>query len=797
MDSQSRTSLASSSSSMSDTTEVITLFPGWATKKYANGSPRVNPTGPTPFEVEVFTSGYAISYPNRDTLSRSHRAFIRLAKGFASLPKLVHDAALPHQPTRSTEELLAETGPIHLPPRPDEIDEAFNTAYRSSIPSDDIGTLGQGPSAGPLPGESLVNLTSDAINKLHANLEARLKPFWSSVVSNRKVRLHIFASPHTTDDAHHDLDDETYWEYNKPLASTDVVTTSDGSFQARFTVGWDQLCVHPRALHIAFGQAEPGCEEREHDVVVVAELLEQLPDSEQQNVPYPSYVSPRRASRTSQPATTTTKSQIHIPITHSPIRVISDIDDTIKKSGVLSGARAVFYNVFVKELTECIIPGMGEWYTSMWKRGVRFHYVSNGPFEYVSVLNEYLPLSQLPAGSIKLKSYARRSLFNGLMSTAAGRKRAGVEEVLDSFPDSRFFLIGDSGEQDLELYADLARERPSNILGVFIRDVSTEEGVTDPIEDPTGWNAVVAHATSKTLGMDSEARLATDEDPVVGDPEPPRRIANSRRSVSELLLSVAGRRSSSLSSFLAYTDRDPERLAAESAGESDSDSGMMYPSQRNGSAPIVQGEPEEMRPGDRALINDQIESDTDPTPRMNTVPRMMSTNESVPIITCVDESTPRQYITEAPKAVRPPSLYTRPASSSASTLSTSRRSQRTGDATSSASSASSVSSSHSQFSLSAALQDNGNGGGGGGGADTRKLRHIFKAKVEKMTRTATTSNSVDERRRAELQVRVWRARTLMPSHVVFRVFRHPVECTEVAETLDREFGSSKAAAASA
>jgi hypothetical protein len=64
-----------------------------------------------------------------------------------------------------------------------------------------------------------------------------------------------------------------------------------------------------------------------------------------------------------------------IPITHSPIRVISDIDDTIKISNILSGARAVFRNVFVKELKDSVIPGMGEWYRGMWDRGIRFHYV--------------------------------------------------------------------------------------------------------------------------------------------------------------------------------------------------------------------------------------------------------------------------------------------------------------------------------------------------------------------------------------------------------------------------------------
>lgn len=60
------------------------------------------------------------------------------------------------------------------------------------------------------------------------------------------------------------------------------------------------------------------------------------------------------------------------------------------------------------------------------------------------------------------------------MWEAAGeRKRAGVIDVLDNFIESRFFLVGDTGEKDLELYVDLARERPGQILGIFIRDVTS------------------------------------------------------------------------------------------------------------------------------------------------------------------------------------------------------------------------------------------------------------------------------------------------------------------------------------
>lgn len=140
--------------------------------------------------------------------------------------------------------------------------------------------------------------------------------------------------------------------------------------------------------------------------------------------------------------------------------------------------------------------------------GVRFHYVvslntyelitpvsmffqSNSPFELLPVLTEYFDISSLPegmearyadgsflimyihTGSIKLKSYAARSLLPALLSPPAARKRQGVIDVLDAFPESRFLLVGDTGEQDLELYTELARERPHQVVGVFVRNVST------------------------------------------------------------------------------------------------------------------------------------------------------------------------------------------------------------------------------------------------------------------------------------------------------------------------------------
>lgn len=69
-------------------------------------------------------------------------------------------------------------------------------------------------------------------------------------------------------------------------------------------------------------------------------------------------------------------SYLRLTLIHTALTgLISDIDDTIKFSNILSGARSVFFNVFVKELHEALIPGMPEWYNALWTRGVRFHYV--------------------------------------------------------------------------------------------------------------------------------------------------------------------------------------------------------------------------------------------------------------------------------------------------------------------------------------------------------------------------------------------------------------------------------------
>ncbi|KAI2091292.1 hypothetical protein LOZ36_000939 [Ophidiomyces ophidiicola] len=153
------------------------------------------------------------------------------------------------------------------------------------------------------------------------------------------------------------------------------------------------------------------------------------------------------------------------------VSLISDIDDTIKHSAIVSGAKEMFRNTFVRNLADLSILGVKEWYSQMANLGVGIHYVSNSPWQLYSLLKNYFTLTGLPPGSMHLKQYS--GMLQGIFEPTADRKRPTLERIIQDFPDRQFILVGDSGEVDLEIYTELAIANPGRILGIFIRDVTT------------------------------------------------------------------------------------------------------------------------------------------------------------------------------------------------------------------------------------------------------------------------------------------------------------------------------------
>lgn len=169
-------------------------------------------------------------------------------------------------------------------------------------------------------------MDSGILRQLHANLDARLQPFWSSKLDNREVRVTLYAQPPESFPRHQSQD-------SPPLATAIVRTNPQGYFSHKFSVSFEELCTHDQALHIAFGNHQD-----EYSFSVRAELLPTVyaPNSDGAGAETTRDVEVEREA---------VQVQAELPLTSARVRLISDIDDTVKISEVLMGVRAIFHNV--------------------------------------------------------------------------------------------------------------------------------------------------------------------------------------------------------------------------------------------------------------------------------------------------------------------------------------------------------------------------------------------------------------------------------------------------------------------
>ena len=161
--------------------------------------------------------------------------------------------------------------------------------------------------------------------------------------------------------------------------------------------------------------------------------------------------------------------------------VISDVDDTILETGVQRVGHMIRQTFTGSALTRTPFPGAAELYRDLAAEVNPVFYVSSSPWNLHSFLTAFLEHRDFPEGPVLLRD---------LLGTAEGReqKHARIREVLDLHPDLRFVLIGDSGEKDPEIYADIVRAYPGRILATFIREVrlDPDDGRVERVT--SAWN---------------------------------------------------------------------------------------------------------------------------------------------------------------------------------------------------------------------------------------------------------------------------------------------------------------------
>jgi phosphatidate phosphatase APP1 len=157
--------------------------------------------------------------------------------------------------------------------------------------------------------------------------------------------------------------------------------------------------------------------------------------------------------------------------------VVSDVDDTVVHTGATSVVKMAG-TVFLRNAhTRLPLDGVAEFYRALQagsQTGVAnpLFYVSSSPWNLYDLFEQFFRIHGLPDGPLILRDWGFER--DSLLSIRHTRfKLAAIRRILDAYPDLPFILLGDSGEEDPEIYAEVMRHYPGRILSAYIRDVNS------------------------------------------------------------------------------------------------------------------------------------------------------------------------------------------------------------------------------------------------------------------------------------------------------------------------------------
>jgi phosphatidate phosphatase APP1 len=181
------------------------------------------------------------------------------------------------------------------------------------------------------------------------------------------------------------------------------------------------------------------------------------------------------------------KGEMLIPGNNADYGVISDIDDTILHTGVVSSLkwRVLVNTIFKRAVSRDALAGTADFYHKL-HRGVSgnsanpIFYVSHSPWNLYRYLELFLETNNFPKGPILLRSISSFTVKN--RKKHVPQKQREIVNILKTYPKLCFILIGDSGEMDGLIYKAIAMEYPKQIKAIYLRsvnDVKRNRGVSE------------------------------------------------------------------------------------------------------------------------------------------------------------------------------------------------------------------------------------------------------------------------------------------------------------------------------
>lgn len=163
-----------------------------------------------------------------------------------------------------------------------------------------------------------------------------------------------------------------------------------------------------------------------------------------------------------------------VPPAGSAFGVISDLDDTVIRTGVTSKLRMARTVLLGNAHTRVPFAGVGAFYRAL-QHGTGsasfnpVFYVSSSPWNLHDLLDDFLSVQKIPLGPLLLRDWG---LSGEVLPTSnEEHKMRAIRRIMDAYPALPFILVGDTSQEDPEIYALVVKEYPRRIPAVYIRNV--------------------------------------------------------------------------------------------------------------------------------------------------------------------------------------------------------------------------------------------------------------------------------------------------------------------------------------
>ena len=172
------------------------------------------------------------------------------------------------------------------------------------------------------------------------------------------------------------------------------------------------------------------------------------------------------------------QSQGHLFIPYSTqYGFISDIDDTFLISHSSNLRKRLFVLFTQNARTRKPFDGVVQHYQLLAESNTTgdapnpFFYISSSEWNLYEYILEFTRVNGIPKGVFLLSQLKR---LNQLLKTGQNNhktKFTRIVRILESFPNQRFVLLGDSSQQDPYIYEAIVSHFPKQIHAVYIRDI--------------------------------------------------------------------------------------------------------------------------------------------------------------------------------------------------------------------------------------------------------------------------------------------------------------------------------------